>query len=102
MVTPKASPPVPVIESPPSSLHPLAPRPDMLSALIAPDRPGGGFSSATASSPGKERTMILVVGATGLLGGEICRRLSQRGRPVRALARPTSDTAKVRQLKSLV
>jgi len=31
MVTPKASPPVPVIESP-LSLHPLAPRPDMLSA----------------------------------------------------------------------
>jgi len=45
--------------------------------------------------------MILVVGATGLLGGEICRRLRERGQTVRALTRQTSDTAKVRQLKSL-
>jgi nucleoside-diphosphate-sugar epimerase len=45
--------------------------------------------------------MILVVGATGLLGGEICRRLSERGQPVRALARRTSDTAMVQRLKSL-
>lgn len=35
--------------------------------------------------------MILVVGATGLLGLEICRRLRQRGDPVRALVRPGSD-----------
>src|SRR5947208_14507383 len=45
--------------------------------------------------------MSLGVGATGRLGAEMCRRLSHRGRPVRALARPPSDTAKVRQLKSL-
>ena len=45
--------------------------------------------------------MILVVGATGLLGGEICRRLRERGHPVRALARETSDPAKVQRLKSL-
>lgn len=45
--------------------------------------------------------MILVVGATGLLGGEICRRLSERGQPVRALARKTSDVVKVQRLKSL-
>lgn len=34
--------------------------------------------------------MILVVGATGFLGGEICRRLAERGEAVRALVRPTS------------
>jgi NADH dehydrogenase len=34
--------------------------------------------------------MILVVGATGLLGSEICRRLRERGRPVRALVREGS------------
>jgi NADH dehydrogenase len=45
--------------------------------------------------------MILVVGSTGLLGGEICRRLSKRGESVRALTRKTSDGAKVQQLKSL-
>jgi NADH dehydrogenase len=37
--------------------------------------------------------MILVVGATGLLGTEICRRLRERGRDVRALVRPTSTRA---------
>jgi uncharacterized protein YbjT (DUF2867 family) len=34
--------------------------------------------------------MILVVGATGLLGLEICRRLREQGRAVRALVRPGS------------
>ena len=34
--------------------------------------------------------MILVVGATGLLGGEICRLLRERGHPVRALVREGS------------
>ena len=34
--------------------------------------------------------MILVVGATGLLGTEICRRLRERGRDVRALVRADS------------
>jgi NADH dehydrogenase len=34
-----------------------------------------------------ERTVTLVVGATGLLGTEICRRLRARGKPVRALVR---------------
>jgi uncharacterized protein YbjT (DUF2867 family) len=34
--------------------------------------------------------MILVVGATGMLGFEICRRLRQRGRKVRGLVRPGS------------
>ena len=45
--------------------------------------------------------MILVVGATGLLGGEICSRLSERGESVRALTRKTSDGARVQRLKSL-
>lgn len=44
--------------------------------------------------------MILVAGSTGLLGGEICRRLTQKGREVRALVRQTSDAAKKAQLKS--
>ena len=37
--------------------------------------------------------MILVVGATGLLGSEICRRLRARGRSVRGLVRPGSPKA---------
>lgn len=37
--------------------------------------------------------MILVVGATGLLGSEICRRLRERGRTVRALVRASSPRA---------
>jgi uncharacterized protein YbjT (DUF2867 family) len=34
--------------------------------------------------------VILVVGATGLLGTEVCRRLSAQGHPTRALVRPGS------------
>lgn len=45
--------------------------------------------------------MNLVVGATGLLGSEICRLLAVEGKPVRALVRPTSDQNKVAQLESL-
>src|SRR5467141_1436325 len=45
-------------------------------------------------------TMILVVGATGSLGGEICSLLSQRGKPVRALVRETSNPDKVASLKA--
>ena len=45
--------------------------------------------------------MILVVGATGLLGSEICRRLTQRGNPVRALVRQTSNHDRVAHLESL-
>jgi uncharacterized protein YbjT (DUF2867 family) len=45
--------------------------------------------------------MILVVGATGLLGGEICRLLDTAGKPFRALVRATSDKGKVAQLQSL-
>lgn len=45
--------------------------------------------------------MILVIGATGVLGGEICRLLADRGLAVRGLVRPTSDPARVRHLHEL-
>jgi uncharacterized protein YbjT (DUF2867 family) len=45
--------------------------------------------------------MVLVVGATGMVGGEICRRLAAQGTPVRALVRTSSDPAKVEALKAL-
>src|SRR5262245_49020134 len=45
--------------------------------------------------------MILVVGATGYLGTEICRRLKAQGKSVRAMVRPTSSQAKVDALKNL-
>jgi uncharacterized protein YbjT (DUF2867 family) len=45
--------------------------------------------------------MILVAGATGFLGGEICRRLMERGAAVRALVRETSDPAAVDRLRAL-
>ena len=44
--------------------------------------------------------MILVAGATGLVGSEICRRLIKRGEPVRALVRETSSREKVETLRS--
>ena len=45
--------------------------------------------------------MILVVGATGLLGGEICHLLVKQGKPVTALVRGSSDPAKVAHLRGL-
>ena len=45
--------------------------------------------------------MMLVAGATGQLGGEICRRLVAAGRPVRGLVRASSDPAAVAQLREL-
>ena len=44
--------------------------------------------------------MILVAGATGALGGEICRRLIARRELVRALVRDSSDAAKVEALRA--
>lgn len=45
--------------------------------------------------------MILVVGATGLLGGEICHLLAKQGKPARALVRGSSDPGKVAHLRDL-
>jgi NADH dehydrogenase len=42
---------------------------------------------------------ILVAGATGLLGGEICRQLAAAGHQVQGLVRQTADPAKVAGLK---
>ncbi|MGA2740428.1 MAG: SDR family oxidoreductase [Bryobacteraceae bacterium] len=44
--------------------------------------------------------MNLIVGATGLVGGEICRRLSANRKPVRALVRPTGDTSRIDELRA--
>jgi uncharacterized protein YbjT (DUF2867 family) len=43
----------------------------------------------------------LVVGSTGLLGPEVCRRLVADGRPVRCLIRPTAHAAKRAELNAL-
>lgn len=45
--------------------------------------------------------MILVAGATGVLGSEIVRRLTARGEQVRALTRVTSAPEKVERLKRM-
>ena len=44
--------------------------------------------------------MILVVGATGLLGSEICRRLRGAGHPVRALVRANSACDRISAVQS--
>jgi uncharacterized protein YbjT (DUF2867 family) len=44
---------------------------------------------------------ILVIGATGLLGTEICRQLREASKDVKALVRTTSDPSKVKGLKDL-
>ena len=45
--------------------------------------------------------MNLVVGATGMVGTEICRLLRASGKPVMALVRRNSDPSKVRRLEEL-
>jgi uncharacterized protein YbjT (DUF2867 family) len=45
--------------------------------------------------------MILVAGATGFLGREICRRLGEQGQPVRGLARASSDASIVAELEAM-
>ncbi|MDQ4079302.1 MAG: SDR family oxidoreductase [Gemmatimonadota bacterium] len=45
--------------------------------------------------------MILVAGATGYLGSEICRLLSERGQRVRALVRQSSNSEKIERLRAL-
>ncbi len=44
---------------------------------------------------------ILVAGATGLVGMDVCRRLAGEGMPVRALVRASSDPVKVAALRDL-
>src|SRR4051794_5084124 len=43
--------------------------------------------------------MILVVGATGLLGGEVVRRLLATGQRVRALVRRTADAVRLEAIR---
>ena len=45
--------------------------------------------------------MNLIVGATGMLGGEVCRLLAEQGKAVRALVRETSNPEKVARLRGL-
>lgn len=45
--------------------------------------------------------MIFVAGATGFLGGEICRRLIERGHSVRGLVRSTSEPQSIERLRNL-
>jgi uncharacterized protein YbjT (DUF2867 family) len=45
--------------------------------------------------------MILVVGATGLVGSEVCRKLAQGGESVRALVRTSSSKDKIETLRSM-
>ncbi len=45
--------------------------------------------------------MLLVAGATGMVGGEVCRLLRKEGKPVRALVRATSKPEKVEALRAL-
>jgi uncharacterized protein YbjT (DUF2867 family) len=45
--------------------------------------------------------MILVVGATGMIGSEVCERLVAQGKTVGALIRPSADAAKVKKLEAL-
>ena len=45
--------------------------------------------------------MVLVVGATGLVGSEVCRRLLQKGEKVRAFVRTTSSPEKITTLSTL-
>src|SRR5258708_22550942 len=49
----------------------------------------------------EENAVILVAGATGILGSHICRLLVEQGKPVRALVRSTSDPGKIENLKHL-
>ena len=52
-------------------------------------------------SKNSDNKTVLVVGATGFLGMEICRQLSGAGKHVRALVRPSSDPSKIEALRNL-
>jgi len=49
-----------------------------------------------STTPGSGERPILVTGATGFTGGALAVELRRRGRQVRALTRPTSDTERLR------
>lgn len=55
----------------------------------------------TRSGPVRRYDMILVAGATGRLGSEICRLLTEKGRKVRALVRPAAAADTVKTLTDL-
>ncbi len=44
---------------------------------------------------------VMVVGATGFLGTEICRQLMAANKKVKALVRTTSDPARVKELEDM-
>ena len=58
------------------------------------------LSRPRSSSDISERMIDLVVGATGVLGGEIAGELAQRGRRVRALVRSNARPERVAQLRA--
>jgi NADH dehydrogenase len=45
--------------------------------------------------------MNLVIGATGMVGTEVCRALVETGKPATALVRPSAEPVKVRSLEAL-
>jgi NADH dehydrogenase len=73
-----------------------------ISAALARRGEAAGPSGQGREVAGQGETrMILVVGATGMVGSEICRRLAATGWPVRALVRETSSADKVAALRAL-
>jgi uncharacterized protein YbjT (DUF2867 family) len=48
-----------------------------------------------------ETSTVLVAGATGFLGNEICRQLRAKNLPVKAMVRTTTDPVKIEQLAKL-
>jgi len=52
-------------------------------------------------SKNSDNKTVLVVGATGFLGMEICRQLSDAGKNVKGLVRQSSDPSKVKALQGL-
>ncbi len=44
---------------------------------------------------------VMVIGATGFLGTEVCRQLIEANKKVRALVRTTSDPARVKALEDM-
>ena len=48
-----------------------------------------------------ETSTVLVAGATGFLGNEICRQLRAKNLPVKAMVRTTTDPVKIEQLNKL-